>query len=331
MYARPPVALKQSSRGRLTRHTLPEFAGPTLFDAIGRVVSEAECLPRKELFEAWAVARRVRRRLEGGSVLDLAAGHGLLAWLLLLLDPTATGAVCVDRRRPPSAARLEAAIVARWPRLAGLVRWVEGRLEEAPVEPGALVVSVHACSTLTDRVLDVALAARAPVAVLPCCHSRDKCDLGGLGGWIDVGLAVDVTRVHRLRAAGYEVHTQLIPGEITPQNRLIIARPATVRPEELPRRGGGPAADERHREGEEGRADDRPHEGDLLAPDVDLERLGGGERAGQHRADHGADEADEGRDDEAAQGAAGDHLAEEPADQGDDEVEDDLTDAHGTS
>lgn len=226
MYARPPVALKQSSRGRLTRHTLPEFAGPTLFDAVGRVVSEAECLPRKELFEAWAVARRVRRRLEGGSVLDLAAGHGLLAWLLLLLDPTATGAVCVDRRRPPSAGRLEAAIVARWPRLTGLVRWVEGRLEEAPVAPDALVVSVHACSTLTDKVLDVALAARAPVAVLPCCHSRDKCDLGGLGGWIDVGLAVDVTRVHRLRTAGYEVHTQLIPAEITPQNRLLIATPA---------------------------------------------------------------------------------------------------------
>jgi hypothetical protein len=217
--------MQQSSRGRLTAHTIPDFPGPTLFDAIGRVVSEAECLPRKELFEAWAVAKRVRRRLTGGSVLDLAAGHGLLSYLLLLLDPTATHATCVDRRRPKSADRLEAALVARWPRLAGRVRYVEGEVQDAAVEPGALVASVHACSTLTDRVLDLALAARAPLAVLPCCQSKSKCDLGGLEGWLEPGLAADVTRALRLRAEGYAVHTQLIPAEITPQNRLLIATP----------------------------------------------------------------------------------------------------------
>jgi hypothetical protein len=36
---------------------------------------------------------------------------------------------------------------------------------------------------------------------------------------------VDATRVARLRAAGHEVHTQTIPAEITPQNRLILATP----------------------------------------------------------------------------------------------------------
>lgn len=218
--------MKTSSRARLTKFTLKDFQGPTLLDAIGRVVSEAECLPRKELFEAWAVARRVRRRLQGGSVLELGAGHGLLTFMMLLLDPTATGGVCVDRRRPESAALLEQAMTARWPRLAGLVRWVEAPLEECVPAPGAQVISVHACSTLTDRVLDVALAAKAPLAVVPCCHSQDRCDTGGLLGWeVDVGLAVDMVRVQRLRAAGYAVHTALIPAEITPQNRLIVATP----------------------------------------------------------------------------------------------------------
>ncbi len=217
--------MKQSSRARLTRHTVADFAGDTLFDAVGRVVSEAECLPRKELFEAWAVAKRVNRRVRGRPVLDLAAGHGLLAYLLLLLDPTASGARCVDRRRPESAGLLEAALVARWPRLAGKVAWEERDLAGVQATGEELVASVHACSTLTDRVLDVALAARAPVAVLPCCQSLGKCDTGGLEAWIDGQVAVDAVRALRLRAAGYRVHLMTIPEEITPQNRLIIAAP----------------------------------------------------------------------------------------------------------
>lgn len=219
------MPLKQSSRARLTRHTVADFPGDTLFDAVGRVVSEAECLPRKELFEAWAVAKRVNRRVRGRPVLDLAAGHGLLAYLLLLLDPTAAGARCVDRRRPESAALLEAALVARWPRLGGKVRWEERELAGVSASADDLVVSVHACSTLTDRVLDVALAARAPVAVLPCCQSLSRCDTGGLEVWIEGGLAVDAVRALRLRSAGYRVHLMKIPEEITPQNRLIIAAP----------------------------------------------------------------------------------------------------------
>ncbi len=220
------MPLKQSSRARLTRHTLPEFGGDTLFDAIGRVVCEAECLPRKELFEAWAVAKRVNRRVRGRPVLDLAAGHGLLAYLLLLLDPTAPAARCVDRRRPGSARLLEAALVARWPRLAGKVAWEERELAGVTATPDDLVASVHACSTLTDRVLDVALAAGAPVAVLPCCQSLSKCDTGGLEAWMDGRLAVDAVRALRLRQAGYGVHLMQIPDAITPQNRLIIAEPA---------------------------------------------------------------------------------------------------------
>ncbi len=225
--------MDKSSRSRLTRHTLPDFAGDTLFDAVGRVVSEAECLPRKELFESWEVASRVRRRVRGRPILDLAAGHGLLAWLLLLLDPNAPGARCVDRKKPPSAERLEAALVARWPRLAGKVRWEHGKqgdLRSVTAYPDELVVSVHACGTLTDRVLDTALAARAAVAVLPCCHSLGKCDTAGLEAWMAGDLAIDAARALRLRAIGYRVYLQTIPADITPQNRLIIGVPAAPLP-----------------------------------------------------------------------------------------------------
>ena len=84
-----------------------------------------------------------------------------------------------------------------------------------------------ACGPLTDDVIDLALSVRAKVVVLPCCQSTGKCDLGGLAGWLDPALAIDVTRAAKLRAAGYHVHTQTIPVEITPKNRLLLAAPAT--------------------------------------------------------------------------------------------------------
>ncbi|HEY3252800.1 MAG TPA: methyltransferase, partial [Polyangiaceae bacterium] len=92
--------------------------------------------------------------------------------------------------------------------------------------PGDLLVSCHACGGLTDEVLSQAIAAGARVAVLPCCHEALENDQGGLGGWLDPALAIDVTRAARLRGHGYRVHTQSIPAAITPKNRLLLAERA---------------------------------------------------------------------------------------------------------
>jgi len=217
--------MDRASRNRLTESLLHQFAGEGLFDAIARAVCRAGCLPRKELYEAWEVARRVRRRFRGGRIVDLACGHGLLAQILLVLDDTSLEAVAVDRRLPKSAEALAASLGAAWPRLQGRVRFLEADLRDLPLGEGDLVVSAHACGGLTDHILDQAVAARARVAVLPCCHDLKQGDLGGLEGWLDGPLAMDATRVARLRVQGYRVFTQLIPGDITPKNRLLLAEP----------------------------------------------------------------------------------------------------------
>lgn len=220
---RPPP--RPSSRARLTTRSAHLFPGETPFDRVGRALCRAGCLPRKELHESWEMARRVRRRFRGGRVVDLACGHGLLAHLLLLLDDSSERALAADPEIPPCAARVSEALAEAWPRLRGRVELRREPLHAVALGPGDLVVSAHACGALTDRILERAVAARARLAVLPCCQHLARPQRGSLEGWLDGPLAVDVERVFRLRAAGYAVTTLRVPASVTPQNRLLLAGP----------------------------------------------------------------------------------------------------------
>ncbi|MDH4062806.1 MAG: methyltransferase domain-containing protein [Acidobacteriota bacterium] len=219
------VPFSPSSTGRLTRYDLGRFPSDTLFDRLGRSMCEAGCLPRKELYEAWEMARRVRRRFRGGRVVDLGAGHGLLAHVMLLLDDSSPSALAVDPALAPSAPSVHDAIVRTWPRLAGRVTFQTVPLDDVTLFDTDVVVSSHACGALSDRILARSAAARARVAVLPCCHDAETCDTGPLAGWLNLALAVDTMRAVRLEQQGYRVWTQAIPESITPKNRLLLGAP----------------------------------------------------------------------------------------------------------
>ena len=100
---------------------------------------------------------------------------------------------------------------------------VERALDDVDVQATDVVVSSHACGRLTDLVLDRAVAARARVAVLPCCHDLDACDAGELTGWVGGPVAIDIMRVVKLEQNGYHIRTQTIPSSITPKNRSLLA------------------------------------------------------------------------------------------------------------
>jgi predicted RNA methylase len=171
------------------------------------------------------MARRVRRLFRGGRVVDLGAGHGLLAHVMLLLDDSSSTALVVDKAIPASSAKLHKVLVDAWPRLAGRIMFIVSALEDLEIVRTDVVVSSHACGALTDRILDRAVASRARVAVLPCCHDLATCNAGALSGWIDGSVAIDIVRAIRLEQHGYRVWTQTIPAEITPKNRLLIGAP----------------------------------------------------------------------------------------------------------
>jgi hypothetical protein len=115
-----------------------------------------------------------------------------------------------------------------WPRLQDRIQFIETDISDVILYPDDIVVSAHACGGLTDLIIDRAVEAGACIAVLPCCHNLKNADLGDLEGWMDGPLAMDAARVSRLRSRGYKVVTQLIPGDITPKNRLLMAEPAEI-------------------------------------------------------------------------------------------------------
>ena len=112
-----------------------------------------------------------------------------------------------------------------WPRLDGRVVFSATATEDVVLGSDDVVVSSHACGALTDLVLERASAARARVAVLPCCHDLMKGDAGDLTGWVDGPLAIDIVRALGLERRGYRIWTQTIPADITPKNRLLLGAP----------------------------------------------------------------------------------------------------------
>ncbi len=215
--------MDRSTKNRLTEREIFLFDKDTLFDKIARAVCKAGTLPRKELYEAWETARRVRRKFRGGRIVDLACGHGLLAHIMLILDDSSPTAIAVDIDIPQNAGKLSQSLIETWPRLKGRIQYIQKPLQAVEIQPNDIIVSAHACGTLTDTVIDIAIAAGVRVAVLPCCHDASRSETGNLEGWMGGALAVDVMRAHRLMNSGYTVMTRKIPAGVTPKNRLLLA------------------------------------------------------------------------------------------------------------
>ncbi|MEN8212047.1 MAG: methyltransferase [Thermodesulfobacteriota bacterium] len=214
--------MKKSSKNRLTPQQQELFPGSSLFHKIARAVCRAGSLPRKELHEAWEMAKRIRRRYRGGRVLDLACGHGLLAHIMLILDDSSKTAIAVDKEIPLNAKRLSNTLIESWPRLKNRIIYKEMDIMEITVLPDDIVISAHACGSLTDLIIDKASESHARVAVLPCCHNVKVSSTAGLEGWMDKTLAIDTARAVRIRSKGYQIVTQKIPESITPKNRLLL-------------------------------------------------------------------------------------------------------------
>jgi hypothetical protein len=194
-----------------------------LFDQFATAVCHAGVVARKEVFETWASALYIHYTFltadnndtddgVGSSssnrpikrIVDVAAGHGLLAWALLLLsddeerssssnnnnkkkDTPASSTMelheqqqqpltvfCLDVQMPPSAELIHTSMIKQWPHLQDRFDYVEARLEQLVPHPSCLLASVHACGILSDVLVATAAQHQMPLALVPCCHSRKR-------------------------------------------------------------------------------------------------------------------------------------------------------------
>jgi SAM-dependent methyltransferase len=122
----------------------------------------------------------------------------------------------------------------------GSVRFVEGAILDAPVDPPVdVVLALHACDTATDDALAQALRWRAPVVLAsPCCHHDIQRQLKEAGPPPPYGLVsrhgilrerlgdvlTDALRAALVRMAGYRVEVvQFVASEHTPRDTMLRA------------------------------------------------------------------------------------------------------------
>jgi hypothetical protein len=231
-----------ASAGLTTRRRLEPELVPLLFQGDGlharfsRALAERRAIDRKEFFESWECFEQIRgsmrcTAIEAGkaTLLEAAAGHGLLGVLCAVFEWRRFARVVItDRRRPASFDQVLAAAVEVAPWVAERITYVEAELGAGLMPAGGAVVCVHGCKSLTDVLIEVAMEASVEsIACMPCCYGHSAAAErapSALRKHMGVALAADVHRTYRLEGGGYDVNWRHIPSAITPMNRILTAR-----------------------------------------------------------------------------------------------------------
>jgi len=178
-----------------------------------RAIASQRILSIKELMETFEFFARTRKTTKANCVADLCCGHGLLGLLFAIFERKVERVILVDKIEPESRTKLIASREAK----------LDTVQDQLPV--GCSVVSAHACGVLSDRCIDIAIKIEGRLAILPCCYPKSSCDAPpAIQTEFGLKAAYDIDRTYRLQSAGYLVRWMEIPTEITPMNRILIAR-----------------------------------------------------------------------------------------------------------
>ena len=202
------------------------FEGDNLPHRLVRALAARRALPIKEIFESFEFFERVRRRMRAETVVDLCCGHGLTGLLFAVFARRTEEVILVDKRCPETHHATYEALKSEAPWIEGRVRFMETPLSKVGGElpEGAAMIAVHACGKRTDACIELGVAKKAKMALMPCCyfHTADSAPKV-LAETLGPELASDIDRTYRLEAAGYQVQWSAIPEVITPKRRILVA------------------------------------------------------------------------------------------------------------
>ena len=203
------------------------FGSDSLQDTLMRAIAGQRILSIKELMEAFEFFARTRKTTKANCVADLCCGHGLLGLLFAIFERKVERVILVDKIEPESRTKLIAVAAKVAPWIIDKVDSREAKLDTVQdhLPVGCSVVSAHACGVLSDRCIDIAIKIEGRLAILPCCYPKSSCDAPpAIQTEFGLKAAYDIDRTYRLQSAGYLVRWMEIPTEITPMNRILIAR-----------------------------------------------------------------------------------------------------------
>jgi hypothetical protein len=121
--------------------------------------------------------------------------------------------------KPPSACQLTDAFLGEYPWLRSRHRFAEGDLSDlVPGErgPSTLMVSLHGCGRLSDRVIELAHTSKASLALMPCCQNI-------------AGMAQSLTISSHPRGDGAIDHVRRMAKRTSVADAVDAARVATMR------------------------------------------------------------------------------------------------------
>ncbi len=216
-----------SSGGRLRNNTCEKyFSADTLQDKVVRALVRERVVNIKEILEGFEFFARIRKEIRSECVVDLCCGHGFVGVLFALFERQVERVVLVDKEEPPSRQKLLNC-------LSKIAPWIADKVESRNqcinskmdwLESGSSIVGAHACGSLTDRCIELAIKSQGNLAVMPCCYPEKSCPApAALRLSLGHDLAYDIDRTYRLENRGYHVKWRTIPAAITPKNRVITA------------------------------------------------------------------------------------------------------------
>jgi len=161
------------------RLLLDHVAAVTLSDELAAIVAEVsqrypKYLRVKELFETLGVYTRVGQAIceewrvgNVQTIYEFACGHGLLG-VFLAYRFHKLSVICIDiERRPAFDHYLHVARGLGVP--LDNITYIEGDFRDQTIPPKSFVICIHACNEATKLALEMARAAGACYAAMPCC------------------------------------------------------------------------------------------------------------------------------------------------------------------
>ena len=238
----PPVIKSTTSTENILKHIVHRLA---YLDAPvdAKEVAESIEFYLRSGKRAIGAARRILKNNNVAEqtmvVKDLCSGHGLTGMIFLACNPPERlkanmRLILVDQKEPQSHSILRDLITGICPWVnqdtvqfveTDLDGYVSNSLSSVAHDEASIIISTHACGSLTDDVIRYGIESKAAsISVMPCCYTGTaKGTPYGVQRMFGISASADISRSFFLHDNGYHVDFAAIPQAITPMNRLIVA------------------------------------------------------------------------------------------------------------